>query len=51
MRAPTATLKMFMPVPPKISLQKITAKAQANARIHSGVVTGIMSGMMMPDTR
>ena len=46
-----ATLKIFIPVPPKISLQKITAKAQARASIQSGVVTGMINGMMIPLTR
>ena len=51
MRAPTATLKMFIPVPPKISLQKITAKAHARASIHNGVEIGMINGMMIPLTR
>ena len=46
-----AGLKMFIPVPPKISLQKMTEKAQARASIHRGQPIGIISGMMIPDTR
>ena len=42
---------MFIPVPPKISLARITLKATAMASIHRGVVTGTIMGMMIPDTR
>ena len=47
----SATLKMFMPVPPNTSLAKMTANAVATATIHSGVSTGTMSGMRKPVTR
>ena len=46
-----AGLKMFIPVPPKISLQKITEKAQASASIHSGQPIGTISGIRIPLTR
>ena len=49
-RATSATLNMFMPVPPNISFAKMTEKAHAMASIHSGQFTGIISGMMMPET-
>ena len=41
----------FMPVPPNISLQKITEKAQASARHHNGQLTGMTRGMSMPVAR
>ena len=50
-RVMSATLKMFIPVPPKISLPITTAKATATASAHSGQPTGMMRGMMIPDTR
>ncbi len=46
-----AGFQMFIPVPPKTSLPKITAKATATASIHRGMSTGTMSGMKKPDTR
>ena len=51
MRAAIATLKTFMPVPPKISLTKITEKAHAKANIHKGQPTGTIIGIMMPETK
>ena len=50
-RAPIATFTKFIPVPPNISLQKITEKATANANIHKGVVTGIINGIIIPVTK
>ena len=50
-RAARATLNMFMPVPPNISLTNITEKATANANIHNGQFTGIIKGISMPLTR
>ena len=50
-RAARATLKMFIPVPPKISLTNITEKATAKANIHKGQLTGIMSGISIPLTK
>ena len=46
-----ATLKMFIPVPPKTSLTKITEKAVATAIIQIGVSTGQIIGIRIPDTR
>ena len=46
-----AGLKMFIPVPPNISLQKITEKAQAKASIHNGQPIGMINGIMIPETR
>ena len=46
-----ATLKIFIPVPPKISLAKITAKAQAMAKTQSGQPTGTIRGTIIPVTR
>ena len=40
-----------MPVPPKTSLPKTTAKAVPSAIIHSGVPTGITIGINRPETR
>lgn len=50
-RATKAGLKIFMPVPPNISLQKITEKATAKANIHNGQFTGTISGIKIPVTR
>ena len=50
-RAQSATLKMFIPVPPKISLQIITEKATASASTHNGQFTGIIKGIKIPVTK
>ena len=50
-RVMSAGLKMFIPVPPNISLARMTLKATAKASIHKGRVTGTIMGMMIPDTR
>ena len=50
-RATSAGLKMFIPVPPKISFAKITENATATASIQSGVPTGTTRGMSIPETR
>ena len=42
---------MFIPVPPNISLQKITEKAQARANIQSGQPMGRIIGMSIPLTK
>ncbi len=47
----SAGLKMFMPVPPKISLPTITPKAMPSATCQSGMVGGSTSGNSMPVTR
>ena len=41
---------MFIPVPPKISLPMITAKAVDKATIHNGASTGIIMGISKPET-
>ncbi len=50
-RVTRATLKIFMPVPPKTSLAKITAKAVATAIIQRGVSTGTIKGINIPVTK
>ncbi len=50
-RTVRAGFSMFMPVPPKTSLPRITAKAMAMASIHKGVSTGTIRGMSNPVTK
>jgi len=42
---------MLYPVPPKISLPKITAKVTASATIQSGILTGRINGIKIPVTK
>ncbi len=42
---------MFIPVPPKISLPKITPNAVPTATCHRGMVGGRMRGMSAPVTK
>ena len=42
---------MFIPVPPKTSLPKITENATATAIIQSGISGGTINGINIPVTR
>ena len=50
-RARRAGLRKFIPEPPNTSFPNTTAKATARARVHSGVSTGTIRGMSIPETR